>query len=166
MPGSRSTGKADALGLPLRRVVGGSNSQGLDHEYLVDAVAVHVHDIEGEPLPLEAVTCRGHTPEAGYHHPAHGLVIPLLLAGQYFQAEAFLQLFGDQSVHQPGAVPAAHDRRLVYLFEVADEGSRTSADVRRPSTWPRSATSSARGRLDRRSEEHTSELQSHSDLVC
>ena len=62
MPGSRSAGEADALGLPLRRVVGGSNSQGLGHEYLVDAVAVHVHDLEGEPLPLEAVTAAGTCP--------------------------------------------------------------------------------------------------------
>src|SRR5918998_1270460 len=151
MPGSRSTGEADALGLPLRRVVGGSNSQGLGHEYLVDAVAVHVHDLEGEPLPLEAVTYRAHAHEVGYHHPAHGLVIPLLLAGVCFQAEAFLQLFGDQSVHH-SQEPSPWRTTGAWWGSSRSptRASRTSAGVRRPSMWSRSATTSrTSGRLDR-----------------
>src|SRR5215218_8287570 len=88
-----SWGGADALGLPLRCVVGG-RSRYPGHEYLVDAVAVHVHDLEGEPLPLEAIARRRYAPEAGHHHPAHGLVIPLLLVGQYSQPDTFFELFG------------------------------------------------------------------------
>jgi NhaP-type Na+/H+ or K+/H+ antiporter len=59
----------------------------------------------------------------GHHHPAHGLVVPLLLVEQSAQPDTFFELFGvHQSVHQPGAVPAAHDRRLAGLVETADEG--------------------------------------------
>src|SRR3712207_4223246 len=75
-------GPADAAGLLLRCLVGGSRSLVPGNEHLVDAMAVHVHHLEGEPLPHEAVARRGHALEVGHHHPAHGLVIPLLLVRQ------------------------------------------------------------------------------------
>ena len=65
-------GEADALGSPLRRVVVGSKSRSPGHEHLVDAMAVHVHNLEGEPLPLEAVARRRYAPEVAIAIPWAG----------------------------------------------------------------------------------------------
>src|SRR5947207_9739437 len=43
--------------------------------------------------------------------------------------------------------------------------SRTGSPMRR-TRWPPASTSTESGNTTSRSEEHTSELQSHSDLVC
>ena len=37
-----------------------------------------VHDLEGEPLPLEAIAWPGYVTEVDHHHSAHGLVVLLL----------------------------------------------------------------------------------------
>src|SRR5215218_7201943 len=123
MRAARRTETPDTDVSPLRRLVGGSRSRGPGHEHLVDAVAVHVHDLKGEPVPLKAVARRRHAPEVGHHHPAYGLVVLLLLVGQSTQPNTFFKLFGgQQAVHQPGAVSPLHYRRLAVLLEVANEG--------------------------------------------
>src|SRR5438034_8354051 len=61
-------------------------------------------------------------------------------------------------------------RSAVLLVAAADPawGRRCdrAADVRRHVAARGAATDDIRARIDGRSEEHTSELQSHSDLVC
>jgi hypothetical protein len=114
--------RGDALAIALRRVVGRSGSRGPGHEHLVDAVAVHVHDLEGELSPIKAVACRRHAPEVGHHHPTHGLVVSLPSVGKPAQLEKFSELIDvHQSVHQPGAVPALHDWRPTGLLQITDE---------------------------------------------
>src|SRR5215217_62079 len=123
MRAARRTETPDTEVSPLRRLVGGSRSRGPGHEHLVDAVAVHVHDLKGEPVPLKAIARRRHAPDVGHHHPAYGLVVLLLLVGQSTQPNTFFKLFGgQQAVHQPGAVSPLHYRRLAVLLEVANEG--------------------------------------------
>ena len=67
-------------GVHLRRFSRGGISPDR-HQYLIDALPVHVQNPEGAPLPLESVSFRREAPEGVHDHPANRLVGRPDLAG-------------------------------------------------------------------------------------
>src|SRR5215218_4864921 len=61
----------------LRRVFGADPSWGC-YKHLVHAPPVHIQDLEGVALPIEAVAGRRDAPQVVHHHAAHrGVACPL-----------------------------------------------------------------------------------------
>src|SRR4028118_1379140 len=64
----------------LRRLFGAGLSYGR-YQHLVHPPPVHLQDLEGVPLVLEAVARGWHAPQGLHHHAAHRLVARLFSAG-------------------------------------------------------------------------------------
>src|SRR2546427_3684612 len=86
-----------------------------------------------------------------------------LAAGTFFENFQIAHTFGSPTFQVPPG-PAASGRTYVSLKTLGFVSSVVrNAEI---ASWTQLATPDARYRLSERSEEHTSELQSQSNLVC
>src|SRR5215216_4627032 len=79
----------------LRRVFGADPSWGC-YKHLVHTPPVHIQDLEGVALPIEAIADRRDASQVVHHHAAHRVVVCLLLAGQPAEPQVLPQFVSPQ----------------------------------------------------------------------
>src|SRR5690606_21187019 len=81
---------------------------------LVYAVAIHVHDLELVPGPLEPIARNRRALEMHHHEPADGLVVSALLVGERWEVETVPELIDrEEPVDEPRSVVPLYGRRLL-----------------------------------------------------
>src|SRR5215204_724105 len=135
----------------LRRVFGADSSGGC-YKHLVHAPPVHIQDLEGVALPIEAVASCRNAPQVVHHHAAHRVVVCLLLARQHAEPQVLPKLV---SPIRPSTIREPSSRRTMGASAGSSSSgtspisaSSTSASVTRPSICPRSSITKDTGRPD------------------
>ena len=76
-------------------------------EHLVNAVAIHVHDLKTQAVPLKVVSRFGHTPKAHDHEAGQRVVGAPFFTGEASDGKDFFELDNrERPVEQPRAVLA------------------------------------------------------------
>src|SRR5215211_4695658 len=135
----------------LRRVFGADSSGGC-YKHLVHAPPVHIQDLEGVALPIEAVASCRNAPQVVHHHAAHRVVVCLLLARQHAEPQVLPKLV---SPSRPSTIREPSARRTMGASAGSSSSgtspisaSSTSVRVTRPSICPRSSITRDTGRPD------------------